>query len=1717
MNTLEKMLASTDDNGVREQAAEMSTNWKRALIDVDKLVQKIEVIQVSERLANADVADLQRRCDKHESADREKIGTLRNRIEVMDLKLLSLTSQLEDSAPKEEFQHLQSQYNALLSKSQQQTERERELILASQETAKLQRDLVRQTILLEEEQAKLKVAVQREANYKKLLDDRCMLEVDDDVIALKTRVATLNAQKKNLELDLQNAQTDATSGGDRWKETLQGQLKDNQNEVVRLLGEMEKANLKVDAIERKFGGGLERKDADKLRERNRELEDQAHEVSVSTAQHRFMAEMAKSQAKDANVTVENLREQTRSNEEFVKTFGSNQSAGDLEAGLARLQIEATRLRVREKATARRLEAAEDQISHFEEGTENLQELLDSKRLTVFSLQNLLRNAKQRARKEITLLRGEVHGRPTQDQGRAWLESLHKMAGLKSEAERELSETKGVMSALEGEIALQRDASDAQSELVKALQGSGSERDKVEQLTSQVMKLSIKENQYRRIEGRLTKKVEYLTEIHNENDETIQSLEKEIGERMEEMQLVKDEMAELRYDAKVQRENALQLEILKGDSQAEAASQARANRILSQFSGGDYVTQDETPAPPHGKPKPAFLHLDNLDGKELLDPANPDKRAKQKFVESFLSDVAKSLGIPRECLTMDPEEDLQAGSVKASFHILDSVDTKAKEIRSNLLAQLKDRDSAIFQGELTRHTNADKTHKVFEEILRREEDEDDDEDPGVTVSQQGAAKLGNQAPGRGQQQGNVMNTKEFSQLRAKFDEATKENTKFVNELKELRDKETRLNKRLNQEKLKVKNAQQQLDAVERLHEDSISGGLKGDSASAAMAAEAIMDLQERLSKKDEQVKMLQKLTDDTRNEVLIQQDQYEVRISNLMERINQFDEMGVRQLTEDLHRLDVNNNDVPPGSPTKTGGVDVEALMAEKDKRLGLLQRELERVEDECDEYQGLLKEREEEIDELKFEVDALKSRPTVDPSAHAKESSSRPSKGRSGDAEAYRKEIMKLKEANKLLQARLLEAAEAAARGQSEPQDAMQRKMVEEATSLMEQRLQKLTVRGQRLREETEKGRQERDELIKQHKVMQQKNAALESAVRRLKAELSSRGGGDSPVDMETRLEETTNKLRDQDRKMATMRSQMNDLKADNKKKEEEITKAVNRKAGSLPASGVSKDVKDSSEARSEWNRGKQLEDKIKKWEAKCEQYKKQLEKVTKEAEQLRKSSKEHEAKEAALEKSLAAKTGRAGAGIKGSTGSGARVSLAELGSVVSLKEENYGLVKEEKKLQAQLEEKRVELGQRDAAVRRVQERLELAEACGGMLGGEPGGGMERRYSEELSTMEKEFQKQAQELTELTLQKNEASMMVEPMRRRIEQLEDLVLVLQEQEGSRQQAHAQLGAAGKGKSKEGGSVPVKDLEQVIEGLTELVATTQAENEQLKRSGKKEGHELRSWKKKAEAMEAELSESRSKVAAADDLQGRITKLNDIGVRTARQLKKQTETTEKLRALVSELNDHKARLEGEMKGMEEQLSAATRDHSTVAATNHEFDREKKLLEDSMITLNDKNKRLESQLERWRKELTEARAELDEAQYSIEKLQGRESQLQRELSGLRAGQSEMDGLGDEVQNLKQLAKQLQEENVRLLRKQGGGGGGGNAGGSEEIGKLEQENRDLRAELASFDPAFWDEIEDLKYREHESKNLCRKYERMLREASETYGFPFTGVRRSRD
>ena len=170
---------------------------------------------------------------------------------------------------------------------------------------------------------------------------------------------------------------------------------------------------------------------------------------------------------------------------------------------------------------------------------------------------------------------------------------------------------------------------------------------------------------------------------------------------------------------------------------------------------------------------------------------------------------------------------------------------------------------------------------------------------------------------------------------------------------------------------------------------------------------------------------------------------------------------------------------------------------------------------------------------------------------------------------------------------------------------------------------------------------------------------------------------------------------------------------------------------------------------------------------------------------------------------------------------------------------------------------------------------------------------------------------------------------------------------------------------------------------------------------------------------------------------------------------------------------------------------------------------EREKRVLEDSLIALQDKNRRVESQLERWKKELKDSRTEVNVLKETVEDLRNSEVTVASELAAAQAGQQSMQNLMSEVSKLKQLAKQLQDENARLSRHQMPDGSGVDESIKLKIRKLEEENKDLRSELSSFDPGFWEEIEDLKYREHEAKQLNKRYESMLSQLSQQYGFPF--------
>ena len=59
------------------------------------------------------------------------------------------------------------------------------------------------------------------------------------------------------------------------------------------------------------------------------------------------------------------------------------------------------------------------------------------------------------------------------------------------------------------------------------------------------------------------------------------------------------------------------------------------------------------------------------------------------------------------------------------------------------------------------------------------------------------------------------------------------------------------------------------------------------------------------------------------------------------------------------------------------------------------------------------------------------------------------------------------------------------------------------------------------------------------------------------------------------------------------------------------------------------------------------------------------------------------------------------------------------------------------------------------------------------------------------------------------------------------------------------------------------------------------------------------------------------------------------------------------------------------------------------------------------------------------------------------------------------------------------------------------------------DAARLDEDNRDLRAELAALDPAFFDEVEALKYAAAARADLLLRYEALLAQYAQALGVPF--------
>ena len=85
-------------------------------------------------------------------------------------------------------------------------------------------------------------------------------------------------------------------------------------------------------------------------------------------------------------------------------------------------------------------------------------------------------------------------------------------------------------------------------------------------------------------------------------------------------------------------------------------------------------------------------------------------------------------------------------------------------------------------------------------------------------------------------------------------------------------------------------------------------------------------------------------------------------------------------------------------------------------------------------------------------------------------------------------------------------------------------------------------------------------------------------------------------------------------------------------------------------------------------------------------------------------------------------------------------------------------------------------------------------------------------------------------------------------------------------------------------------------------------------------------------------------------------------------------------------------------------------------------------------------------------------------------------------------------------------------EDAARAIAAAAAGGGGAEAATEAELRRLAAENADLRAELDALDPAFFDEVMDMKRAYHEQAGVLERYEELLRRYAAQLGVPFTPI-----
>uniref|UniRef100_A0A3B4D931 Centrosomal protein 290 n=1 Tax=Pygocentrus nattereri TaxID=42514 RepID=A0A3B4D931_PYGNA len=574
-------------------------------------------------------------------------------------------------------------------------------------------------------------------------------------------------------------------------------------------------------------------------------------------------------------------------------------------------------------------------------------------------------------------------------------------------------------------------------------------------------------------------------------------------------------------------------------------------------------------------------------------------------------------------------------------------------------------------------------------------------------------------------------------------------------------------------------------------------------------------------------------------------------------------------------------------------------------------------------------------------------------------------------------------------------------------------------------------------------------------------------------------------------------------------------------KKIRKLESELDKKSVSEPAERKTtmKDDKSSKEELVRWEEGK-------KWQARMEKVRNILKEKEKETDSLSKqlsTLKELygrlEQEKVALQKKLKSR------GVTADQVVGARTLETD--------QEIEALIKRNCELEQQIEiMKQQQALPRDAAMedmnirnRYLEERLHSLES---QLAKEPpsrpstsgrGSGTPSQREQEL---QKENLKLSTENLELHFQLEQANKDLPRLKDQVSDLKEMCNVLKKEKA---EVEKKLGHV-RGSGRSGKTVP--ELEKTIALMKKVVEKVQRENDSLKKSSTTATQEqLTSLEREHEKLKTEYDEMKGKmeVQLTSRLESKTKGMEKIVMeneRLRRDLKKESETAEKLRVEKASLEVKNEKLKAELEETVQKLLLA---QSRVPSLERA---DSKSWKSTVVTrlFENKMKELESELSKKNASLSELKLQLTEAYEKEQRAQRTIIQLKEQvelLKNIPIGATTDEGLALEFQSVRLAHNQLEREKAQLLqqiKKYEEQFGTSKAGpgykelqaqikaANAERSQLQDEVRRMTKELANFDPTFFEELEDLKfnYNVEVKKNII--LEEQLKKLSERFGVP---------